>query len=647
MCGICGKLNMDFSEPVESSILGKMMALMNHRGPDGGGEYRSGPIGMGHRRLSIIDLSTGDQPMANEDGTIWVVYNGEIYNYEELRRGLQGKGHSFKSKSDTEVIIHLYEELGPECVEKFRGMFAFALWDATKRLLLIARDRVGIKPLYFTNTGKSFLFASEIKSLLVDSSVNKKLDHETIDRFLTYGYVPGNRTLHDSIKKLEPGHYLVISPSGTLKRQYWDLAFDSSRQWRSYAEATEALQSLIEETVRDHLISDVPVGVLLSGGVDSTGILRYAANSRGSDLHTFTIGFAGGDFADERPYARIASRQYGSKHQEISMSAEEFRDCLPKYVWHMEEPVFEPPAIALYYVTRLAQKTGVKVLLSGEGGDEAFGGYQTYRNLLILEKLKSKFGSKKKFLRAGFSALNLFGMSRFSQYRDLVNSEFCDYYMSRTETPSSRFNSIRNTLYRPNILNEFRNKLINSPLASYFQVVNNEQFLNKMLYVDTKSWLPDDLLVKADKMTMATSVELRVPLLDHRILEFAASLPPHFKVKGWTTKRVLKDALRDSVSQEILNRKKTGFPVPYKDWLFRRDIIEYAIDTIMSQSGKLSEIFDMDKVKSLLENQRRTGAFPKETFCLLVLGLWNQIFNNEPCIGQPLDNSNRFVKERT
>jgi asparagine synthase (glutamine-hydrolysing) len=376
MCGICGKLNFDRQEPVEPQLLHRMMDLIRHRGPDGSGEYCAGSIGLGHRRLSIIDLSTGDQPMCSEDGTVWVVYNGEIYNFLDLRTDLLARGHKFKSSTDTEVIIHLYEELGPDAVSHFRGMFAFALWDERKQLLLLARDRVGIKPLYYTNTGNALVFGSEMKSLLADPSVERRVNLRAVDRFMSYNYLPGNETMFEGVFKLEPGHFLMVLDGHIKKRQYWDLVFPGELSNKNFYNSVHDLRSLLSRTVKDHMISDVPVGVLLSGGVDSTGVLRYAAEQTDRPIHSFTIGFDGQDFADERPYARLAAKTYGTKHRDITITSKDFAEFLPKYVWHMEEPVCEPPAVALYFVSRLARESGVKVLLSGEGGDEAFGGYQ-------------------------------------------------------------------------------------------------------------------------------------------------------------------------------------------------------------------------------------------------------------------------------
>ncbi|MDD4905023.1 MAG: asparagine synthase (glutamine-hydrolyzing) [Methylobacter tundripaludum] len=625
MCGICGKLNFNRQNPVGQGLIRQMMDMIQHRGPDGSGEFLSGPVGLGHRRLSIIDLDTGGQPMSNEDGTVWVVYNGEIYNFHELRTELEEKGHHFKSTTDTEVIVHLYEELGDQCVARLRGMFAFALWDERKQRLLLARDRVGVKPLYYTNTGKSLIFASEIKSLLVDPDVERRVNPHAIDRFLTYYYLPGNESLFDGIFKLDPGHYLTVQDGRTSVEQYWDLRFEIPPSPPSFDEAVDVLRELLSRTVKDHMISDVPVGVLLSGGVDSTGILSYATQHADRPMHTFTMGFSGANFQDERPYAKLASQKFGTIHHEISMSANDFREFLPKYVWHMEEPVCEPPAIALYFVSQLARQSSVKVLLSGEGGDEAFGGYQTYRNLLILEKLKSACGPAKGLLRLGFQALEHAGYKRIGQYANLVEPTLAEYYLSRTATPYTPFNQRKPELYNKEFAAFIDMQSSGMFTRKLFEQVSDQPLLSRMLYVDTKTWLPDDLLVKADKMTMAASVELRVPLLDYRVLEFAASLPLHYKVNGWKLKRILKAALVETVPQEILNRKKTGFPVPYDDWM-RKEMKDFVFDTILATNAGLDSYFCKDALTNLLQSHQKGKGYSKEVFSLLVLALWHQQF---------------------
>jgi len=563
--------------------------------------------------------------MSNEDGTVWVVYNGEIYNFQALRTELEALGHRFKSTTDTEVIVHLYEEMGDRCVTRLRGMFAFALWDERRQRLLLARDRVGVKPLYYVDTGASLVFASEIKSLLADPEVGRRLNPRAVDRFLTYYYLPGNETLFEGVLKLAPGHYLTVQNGQVSVWQYWDLRFDAMPCTQSFDEAVEALRGLLGRTVKDHMISDVPVGVLLSGGVDSTGVLRYAAEQAGKPIHTFTMGFSEADFDDERPYAKLASQRYGTVHHEISLASDDFREFLPKYVWHMEEPVCEPPAIALYFVSHLAQQSSIKVLLSGEGGDEAFGGYQNYRNLLFLERLKAILGPAKGVLRLGFKALAKAGWKRIGPYADLVDLQPSTYYLSRTALPNTPFNRFKPVLFTPEFAATLGEPVSDTPTRRLFESMNDRSVLNRMLYVDTKTWLPDDLLIKADKITMATSVELRVPLLDYRILEFAASLPAHFKVNGWKLKHILKVALGRSVPTEILKRKKTGFPVPYGDWM-RREMKEFVFDTVLAQDAATGSYFRRDSVLKLLQEHQRGNGHSKEVFCLLVFELWHRQF---------------------
>ncbi|CAG7856710.1 asparagine synthase (glutamine-hydrolysing) [biofilm metagenome] len=624
MCGICGKLNFDRQMPVTQDELRRMMDIIQHRGPDGEGVYLAGSVGLGHRRLSIIDIDAGSQPMANEDNSVWVVFNGEIYNFQELRSELQGKGHQFKSLSDTEVIVHLYEEYGEDCVNRLQGMFAFAIWDETKQKLFLARDRVGIKPLYYSDTGKSLIFGSEIKSLLTDAQVKRDVNPRALDRFLTYHYLPGNETPLTNIFKLEPGHYMSVQSGKIQITQYWDLNFVTP-PLQNFNDAVSSLKELLDRTVKNHMISDVPVGVLLSGGVDSTGILHYAANHSDKPINTFTMGFSGNNFADERPYAKLAARKYNTVHHDISMSANDFMDFLPRYVWHMEEWVCEPPAVALYFVSQLAKTHSVKVLLSGEGGDEAFAGYPNYRNLMALEKLKALFGPAKGLLKSSFKALASVGINQINNYSDLVDYPLAKYYLSRTARPNLAFNRIKYDLYNKNFAEALKSSSSDWPTGKLFEKNNGLSTLNSMLYVDTKTWLPDDLLVKADKMTMATSVELRVPMLDHQVLEFAASLPEEYKVNGWQLKRILKAALAEHVPQEILNRKKTGFPVPYDSWM-RHEMKDFVFDAILNRNAALNAYLCKKTVNKLLHDFQVGSGHSKEVFSLLVFELWHKQF---------------------
>ena len=567
MCGICGKFEFDRTATVGAPLIRAMLDTIRHRGPDDQGVYLSSQVGFGHARLSIIDLNSGHQPLSNEDGTVWIVFNGEIYNYRELRTFLLAKGHTLKTQSDTEVIVHLYEELGPQCVEKLRGMFAFALWNENTKELFLARDRVGIKPLYYSLNDQGIVFASEIKAILADPAVSRNLAPEIVDRFLTFLYVPGEETLLKGIRKLAPGHYLLAKNGKAEIRQYWDLSFRKPAENLSIDEAESELSNLLAEAVELHMIADVPVGILLSGGVDSTAVLSCAAERTDKQISTFTVGFSDAGFADERPYARLASEAFGSRHHEMTITAEDFIDFLPKYVWHMEEPVCEPPAVALYYVSKLA-RNHVKVLLSGEGGDEAFAGYDNYRNMAWLERLKQVWPAGNGAASWGLSRLNsLIGSGKIAKYTPLMNATFPDYYYSRTSTPYRYAGNGIGELYSTDFVKSIDKEYTIEPVRRLFSKIENQGVLDQMLYIDTKTWLPDDLLIKADKMTMANSLELRVPLLDHRLLEFAASLPANFKLKGFALKYIWKKALSKRVPTSILKRKKAGFPVPYEFWL--------------------------------------------------------------------------------
>jgi asparagine synthase (glutamine-hydrolysing) len=441
--------------------------------------------------------------------------------------------------------------------------------------------------------------------------------------------------MFEAVHKLEPGHLLTVEKGRVHKQQYWDLRFaGEGASGLSYAQAIEQLRELLSTAVADHMISDVPVGVLLSGGVDSTGVLSHAVRHSDRPLHTFTMGFEGHNVADERPYAALAARHFGTLHQEISMSADQFRDFLPRYVWHMEEPVCEPPAIALYFVSRLARESSVKVLLSGEGGDEAFGGYQEYRNLLFLEQLKSGFGPLKPLLKTGFQGLRAAGWQRGEHYAALVGTALSDYYFSRASSPQTPFNRRKDSLYNPLFRSRLAARCMDTPTRLLWERVSGQPLLNQMLYVDTKTWLPDDLLVKADKMTMATSVELRVPLLDTRILEFAASLPPRYKVRGTALKRMLKAALASDVPEEILNRKKTGFPVPYSRWL-SAELADFVADTVLATNSFCCEYFRREEMATLLQQQKQGQDCAKEVFSLLVLELWHQQFVGRQSVADP------------
>lgn len=625
MCGIVGKIFLDGNGLVDRSQIDAMLRPIAHRGPDGQGVYLDGFVGLGHRRLAIIDVDGGPQPMTNEDETVWIVFNGEIYNFASLREDLLKRGHKFKSRSDTEVIIHLYEEYGVDCLKQLRGMFAFAIWDRRKRRLFVARDRVGIKPLYYCQNGRSLYFGSELKTIIADPAVPREINLPALRQFFSFFYLPGEETLFRSIQKLAPGHYFLVENGKLTVSRYWDLAFTQERWGRTFDEVVEELYGLLGSTVRDHMIADVPVGVLLSGGVDSSAVLNFAVQGTEKKVKAFTIGFDGNQVVDERPYARMAAQRFGAEHHELSISSEDFWNFLPAYAWHMEEPVCEPPAVALHYISELARKH-VKVLLSGEGGDEAFAGYPNYPHMLRLERIRRTLGPLARPVGATANfAGGLFGLERTQRYGNALGRPLADHYFSRTSTPTTTFNRIAGQFFSPSFLDTTSNQGAADFMAKLLRPMEDSPLLDRLLYTDTKTWLPDDLLVKADKITMASSLELRVPLLDHQVLEFAASLRPEHKVQGKDTKRALKAAFAKVLPEEILTRKKAGFPVPYSRWL-SGPLAPRVREIILSQKAKGRGYYDNQALEKLVDSHERTHAHPKAIFSLLVVELWHQQF---------------------
>ena len=614
---------LDLEARVSPALLRSMADTIAHRGPDDEGYYVSGAVGFGFRRLSIIDLAKGHQPLCNEDGTVWIVFNGEIYNYQQLRRTLQSKGHVFKTESDTEVIVHLYEEYGEACVERLRGMFAFAIWDDKAKVLFLARDRVGIKPLYYWTSRECLVFGSEIKAILADPAVVCDIAPGMIDRFLSFYFLPGDETLFKGIRKLLPGHCLTVKDGQIRVRQYWDLQF--TEQHIGIRDAEAKLLEQLDEALRLHMISDVPVGFLLSGGVDSTAMLYFAAGKTEFPLSSYTLGFSEGVMADERPYARLAAEVYGSEHHEMTMTAKDFVDFMPKYIWHMEEPVCEPQAVALYYVSRMAREY-VKVLISGEGGDEAFAGYSIYRNILWLERLKTALGPARGLVRRTLEGANrALNSQKIAKYAPLLDAPFGSYYYSRTSSPARFFNDHIDELYTSDFRRYVDKEHSVGIAKKYLNNGEGRSKVNRMLYVDTKTSLPDDLLLKADKMTMANSLELRVPFLDHELLEFAASLPSNYKVRRFTTKYLAKRALRDRLPRQILKRRKAGFPVPYESWL-RTDMKSWMTDVLFDRETLGRGYFRRACVERMIAEDARLGGYSKELLSLVTLELWHRAF---------------------
>lgn len=623
MCAICGIVDVRGERRIGRAAIDRMNNTMRHRGPDDGGIYLSRSVGLGHRRLSIIDLRTGKQPLANERSTVWVVFNGEIYNYRELRADLLARGHVFRTQSDTEVLVHLFEEYGEGFVSRLQGMFAFALWDTRTETLLLARDRVGIKPLYYGFADGYLLFASEMKAILAGRQFPREVRREAVGTLLRCRFLPGEMTLFRGIRKLLPGHCLVVRNGSARDVEYWDLAFPADKNRGTEEEVREELTGLLRDSVSSHLLSDVPVGFLLSGGMDSSALLSFAVEVADRPVSTFTIGFDDGVAADERYYAAIAARRFGTEHYDMTIGARDFLAFLPQYVWHMEEPVCEPPAVALYYVTKLA-RSRVKVLLSGEGGDEAFAGYLSYRQTMLLERIKRLLGLLSPAVGSALRTMNkTLGLPLVEKGSRMLAMDFEAYYRSRTADPAALAWSRGGDLFAEGL------PATDEEDEAYWRVLfdRSKRFglMDRMLYLDSKTWLPDDLLVKADKMTMANSVELRVPLLDHRVLEYAASLPQDLKLRRGTAKYILKKTFTGRVPREIIDRTKAGFPVPYERW-FSGDLQGPLRDLLLDSRTQQRGYFRRKAVARMLDENRRRRAFSKELFLLAALELWHRQF---------------------
>ena len=617
MCGICGIVNSNRDNAVSPGLLETMTGKIAHRGPDDFGYFIDGPVGLGHRRLSIIDLGGGKQPIFNEDESIVVIFNGEIYNYADLTDELIARGHVFKTRSDTETIVHAYEEYGDDCITRFRGMFAFALWDRRQQRLLIARDRLGIKPVYYHRGRDAFVFASEIKSLLEAPGVPREVDETALNLYLSLRYVPGPRTMFKDIFKLQPGQLLVLDGSGIHIRRYWDINYE--RGVLSTADAAREFDRILEESVRLRLIAEVPLGVFLSGGLDSSAILAVMAKIRqGEPIKTFSVGYesANGveDENNEFAYAREAAQAFGAEHHEFRLKAIDFADFIPQLVWHLDEPLADPSCIPLYFIARLARQF-ITVVLSGEGADEVLAGYSIYQKMLALENVRRVPGAESIGGMLGATLpegkyqnyLRMAGIPLARRYRG-VSRGFFPAMQARLMGRSTTARESLDEIYAP-----------------YFQAVSQASPLNRMLYVDAKVWLPDDLLLKADKMTMANALELRVPFLDHKLVEFAAQLPDSMKLEGSTGKKLLRQSMQGTLPDSILHRSKKGFPVPTQSWLHGQ-LKQFTRDILSATDSASRCYFDPKVIEEIVKGQEAGADRHQELWTLLIFEFWHKIF---------------------
>ena len=648
MCGICGQVDFHHKE-VRVDILRRMCHVLAHRGPDDEGMVflkdrdsfevknpsESGhgedhfEVGLGHRRLSIIDLSTAaHQPMCNEDGSIWIVFNGEIYNFKEVKERLAERGHLFRSKSDTEVILHSYEEWGVECLYQFRGMFAFAIWDSKLQRLFMARDRLGKKPLVYFHKNGHFAFASEIKALLQLPDIEKKVSDTAIHHYLTYQYIPSPETIFEGIKKLPPAHYLLYDRTGKIKiERYWRLNFNSTHKAQSDTQDIIALiRTELENAVKLRLISDVPLGAFLSGGVDSSLIVGIMAHLAQKPVKTFSIGFQEKEF-DELPYARMVSDHFGTEHHEFIVKPDAI-ELLPKLVWHYDEPFADSSAIPTYYVASLT-KDFVKVVLTGDAGDENFAGYPRY----LRGRWVASFSRIPPQLRRGLLS-NLFRIASAFGWKKRILNRLADFMESLSTDQARNYCEqikVFNGVEKENVYtDDFRQKVANTDpldfLLQKFDESHTEDFLERLLYVDINSYLPEDLLVKMDIATMANSLEARVPFLDHKFMELVAGIPSHLKLHGFKTKFILKKAFKDFLPKSIFQRKKMGFGVPLSRW-FRKELKGYAYEVLLDRRTLNRGYFRREGIQRLLD-EHVTSHYDHSAriWALLCLETWFRIF---------------------
>jgi asparagine synthase (glutamine-hydrolysing) len=602
-----------------------MAKALAHRGPDSEGFFVNDHVGLAHRRLAIIDLSPdATQPMSNEDGSIWIVFNGEIYNFHELRDALIRKGHIFHSRSDTEVIVHLYEDLGPEALRALRGMFALAIWDANHRQLLLARDRLGKKPLFYFAGPSSFAFASELQSLLEDPSVPRVPDLEAIRYYLTYRYVPSPYSAFQGIRKLPPAHYLLLKDGQLRLNRYWTLHY-AEKSHEPEEVLSERLRGSLEEAVRLRMISDVPIGAFLSGGLDSSAVVALMSRLSGAPVKTFSIGFEEDAFS-ELPYARSIARRFGTDHHEFVVKPDAV-SILPLLVRHFGEPFADSTAVPQYYLSKLAREH-VTVVLAGDGGDEAFGGYDRYVATLATRPTDRIPSPLRNGLAGVIRRLSKFPLStpfllRTSRFLRALSDDPQRRYARWVSHFDLQQQAV---LFSSAFLKQVRGIDPERLVLDVYQQTDATHLLDATLDVDVRTYLPDDLLVKVDITSMANSLEVRAPFLDHPLMEMAASLPPSLKIQGLEKKYLLKRAMADLLPVEILNRPKQGFIVPIDHW-FRHDLQEMAYDTLLDPRSLGRGYFRPEVVRRLLdEHVRGVQNFHRQLWNLLMLELWHRCF---------------------
>ncbi len=624
MCGIAGLTYFDRERPVAEYQVRDMCAVITHRGPDDEGILTRGNFGIGMRRLSIIDLVSGTQPISNEDGTLWIVFNGEIYNHHELRKDLESRGHRFRTNCDTEAIIHAYEEYGELCPEKLNGMFGFAIIDLNRQTLFLARDRVGIKPLYYYHDAEKFVFGSELKSILEIEGVGRQVDLEALDNFLTFEYIPSPRSIFKDIAKLPPGHTLSLRGQKIQIKPYWDVSF--SEENASEADLCEELIELLRDSVKIRLMSDVPLGAFLSGGLDSSSIVAMMSQQMNRPAKTFSIGFQEASY-NESDYARTIASHFNTEHEEFLIQPDAL-ELTEKLVAHLDEPFGDFSIFPTYLVSKMAREY-VTVALSGDGGDELFAGYDTY----IANRVGTAYQKIPAFLRNGMIGPTLDMIPPTEKKKGLINraKRFHEGAQLPADLRHTRWMIFlqaaeKGLLYSADVQKDLANYDPYAFIRKYFAQSGTTDDLNRQLYVDIKTYLVDDILVKVDRMSMATSLEARVPFLDHRMVEFSGRVHGDMKLKGSTTKYLLKKAMSSILPSDILQRGKEGFSIPIKNWL-KSDLRPLMLDVLSPERLGREGFFNQDHVERLKKEHLSGKAnHSHRLWAMMVFGIWQDIY---------------------
>ena len=625
MCGIAGKVYSDPQKQVDSDLLDAMARTMAYRGPDDEGQYLAGPVGLCMRRLQVIDLASGKQPMTNEDGNLQIVFNGEIYNYLELRQRLEAKGHLLRTASDTETILHLYEERGLDFVRDLRGMFAIAIWDDREKMLVLARDRLGKKPLHYALVGGALTFASEIASLLCDKQIERTIDPQAVDEYLTYLFVPHPRTIYRNIFKLAPASYAVFKDGNLKVERYWDVQYQSGGQTPGKEAARDELDDLLRQSVQMRLLADVPLGAFLSGGVDSSLVVAMMQQMSAQPVRTFAIGFEESSF-NELDSARQIARVLGTQHQEYKVTYE-IKELLPKLLDHFAEPFADSSAIPVYHLSRTTRQN-VTVALSGDGGDEVFGGYRRYRARLLANmynRLPSLLGRGMVDRLADrlSEPATYYGTSCVKKLKRFV--EFARTMRQLPETSWAFFFSHEEklSLYSEKFADILYQEAATPSLQGYF-ARQFEAGRQHMLWVDLKTYLPDDILVKVDRMSMACSLEVRCPFLDHHVVEFMARMPVEYKYTWRQSKILLRDLAQRYLPADVLQRPKQGFAIPLASWL-KNELRTWMEDILLSSSGLFCDLFDRKAVERMIAlHLQGRRDLSQQLWALIVLEVWLQ-----------------------